>query len=137
MKRMSADVAQGLLGVQADGRLSPCPDMPNCVCSQYPSDKEHAASPLIFKGTQSQAIVLIKKVMANLKRVDLAAERDNYLRFESTSLLLRFVDDIEFLIDSQAGLIHVRSASRVGYSDLGVNRSRVESIHGFWKEMVK
>jgi uncharacterized protein (DUF1499 family) len=63
-----------------------------------------------------------------MKRVEIIENRDNYLHAEFTSLIFRFVDDVEFLIDAPNGVIQVRSASRKGYSDMGVNRRRVEEI---------
>ncbi len=132
MKRMSPDIAQGLLGVQKDGRLSPCPDMPNCVCSMFPSDESHTITPLSFVGSPQSAKEKLKRQVSEMSRVTLAVEKEFYLRFEFVSLIWRFVDDVEFLIDKDAQKIHIRSASRVGYSDLGANRSRVESIRERW-----
>ena len=70
----------------------------------------------------------LKSAVLAEKRITLVAEQGTYLHAEIRSLLFRFVDDVEFSLDSNAGLIHVRSASRVGYSDFGVNRKRVERI---------
>jgi uncharacterized protein (DUF1499 family) len=129
---MSPDIAQGLLGVQKDGRLSPCPDMPNCVCSQFPSDQSHTVPPLSFVGTPQSAKEKLKKQVSGMTRATLVVEKEFYLRFEFVSLIWRFVDDVEFLIDKDSQKIHIRSASRVGYSDLGANRSRVEAIREQW-----
>lgn len=70
----------------------------------------------------------LRQVLRAMPRVQIRSDRAGYLHAEFRSLILRFVDDVEFLIDVKAGVIHVRSASRLGYSDLGVNRSRVETI---------
>jgi uncharacterized protein (DUF1499 family) len=70
----------------------------------------------------------VKAVLASVPRSRLVEEEDAYLRYECTSLLLRFVDDVEFLFDDEAKIIHFRSASRTGYGDFGVNRRRMEDI---------
>ena len=71
---------------------------------------------------------MLKTTVAGLPRTKLIEEADTYLHYECTSLLLRFVDDVEFVFDDEAKLIHFRSASRIGYGDLGVNRRRMEGI---------
>jgi uncharacterized protein (DUF1499 family) len=113
------------LGVK-DGRLSACPSTPNCVCSQ--EDGDHSVKPLAFEGDPDAAWSRLKEVLSTQPRTKILTESENYLHAESTSLLFRFVDDVEFLLDREAKEIHVRSASRAGRSDLGVNRQRVEEI---------
>jgi uncharacterized protein (DUF1499 family) len=109
--------------------LSPCPDSPNCVSTLSPSqDSRHAIAPYRFSRTKSDAKALWKTVIAGLPRTRLVEEDETYLHYEFTSLLLRFVDDVEFLFDDEAKAIHFRSASRTGYGDLGVNRRRMEDI---------
>ena len=71
---------------------------------------------------------MLKGVIAGLSRTKLVQEADTYLHYEFTSLLLRFVDDVEFLFDDETKTIHFRSASRTGYGDFGVNRRRMEDI---------
>jgi uncharacterized protein (DUF1499 family) len=114
------------VGVQC-GRLAPCPESPNCVCS-FDSDDEHAIAPL-QAGEDSQAsFEQLRTLLQSMSRVRIVADKGNYLHAEFTTPLLRFVDDVEFLLDADAGVIHVRSASRVGHSDLGANRKRVEQL---------
>jgi len=109
--------------------LAPCPDSPNCVSSQAPeSDHEHYIAPFRFSGDPAAAWRRLKTAVLEEKRVTVMAEQSDYLRAEMRSLLFRFVDDVEFSLAANQGLIHVRSASRVGYSDFGVNRKRVERI---------
>jgi uncharacterized protein (DUF1499 family) len=109
--------------------LAPCPGSPNCVSSRAPeSDHEHYIAPFRFSGDPTSAWQRLKSAVLAEKRITLVAEQGTYLHAEIRSLLFRFVDDVEFSLDSNAGLIHVRSASRVGYSDFGVNRKRVERI---------
>ena len=109
--------------------LAPCPDSPNCVSSQSPeSDHEHYIAPFRFRGDSADAWQRMKAALLAEERVTIVEEREDYLHSEIRSLIFRFVDDVEFSLDVDAGLIHVRSASRVGYSDFGVNRKRVEHI---------
>jgi uncharacterized protein (DUF1499 family) len=109
------------------GRLSACPASPNCVSSQS-QDRKHAVEPLRYKGTAEQAMKLLIEALLGMKRVRIVTTEERYLHAEFASALFRFVDDVEFLLDDGTNTIHVRSASRVGYSDLGVNRRRVEAI---------
>lgn len=110
-----------------EGRLAPCGKAPNCVCSQA-DDPPHAIVPLEFSGGAAQAIERLERIVASLPRTRIVTRTGNYLHAEFTTLLLRFTDDVEFLLDEGASVIDVRSASRVGYSDLGTNRRRVEMI---------
>ncbi len=108
--------------------LSPCPDKPNCVSSQS-SDKSHAITPLTYTGSPDAALKRLVTLVAAQPRTKLITEEDDYLHFEFRSKWFRFVDDVEFwLPKEQPGIIHIRSASRLGYSDLGVNRKRMEQI---------
>jgi len=118
------------LGVR-DGRLSPCPASPNCISSQD-SDAGHSVEPLHIAGPPLQAMERLKLIVGGMKRAKIITGTDHYLHAEFTSALFRFVDDVEFLLDEKNRVIHVRSASRVGYSDLGVNRKRVEAIGHAW-----
>ncbi len=110
-----------------DGQLSPCPSKPNCVSSQS-TDPKHYIPPLTFDvpaDTTRQALLAVLPLMDGAKVV---TQESFYIRTEFTSQRMRFVDDVEFLIDPLSNVVHVRSASRLGYSDLGVNRKRVEDI---------
>ncbi len=104
-----------------------CPSSPNCVSSQS-SDTDHFVDPLVYRGTLEGAKAQLIQVLTSLPRTKIVKEEPAYLRAESTSLIFRFTDDLEFAFDDIQKLIHVRSASRVGYSDLGANRKRVETI---------
>jgi uncharacterized protein (DUF1499 family) len=77
----------------------------------------------------------LKTVIQNLERTKIITETENYLYAEFTSALMGFVDDVEFLLDDSANVIHVRSASRLGQSDLGVNRKRIETIRAKLNEL--
>lgn len=111
----------------SDERLAPCPDSPNCV-SSFESDKEHTVAPLVYSDTAPEAFARLRKVLSETKRTAIITEKENYIHAEFTSFLFRFVDDVEFFFPSSEKIIHVRSASRIGHSDLGVNRRRVEKI---------
>ena len=120
------------LGV-VDGRLAPCPNSPNCVSSQA-SDAEHRIDPIAFSNSTAAALAHIKAIVTSMPRTSIVSETANYLHVEFRSALFRFVDDVEFLIDADAGQIHFRSASRAGHSDLGVNRQRMEAIRAAFQQ---
>ena len=114
------------LGV-IDEKLGGCPSSPNCVSTEDPG-KSHQIRPLFFSGTPESALTKLVKILSQMPRTRLVTQKDNYLHFECRSRIFQFVDDLEFYVDPQAKTIQIRSASRVGYSDLGVNRKRVEKI---------
>lgn len=106
-----------------DGRLPPCKRTPNCVSSQTDAaDREHYIAPLAFSGT----IAELRRAIETLPRVTVIRETADYLYAEFRTPLLRYVDDVEFL--KAGAVVHVRSASRLGRRDFGVNRRRVEEI---------
>ena len=109
------------------GKLAPCPSTPNCVSSQS-EDAEHRIEPLTYSASATDAIAALKKIVQSQERTKLIAQTDNYLYAEFISHWMGFVDDVEFYLNEDAGVIEVRSASRLGESDLGVNRQRIESI---------
>ena len=116
------------LGVK-DGRLAPPKSTPNCVSSQAdPADTEHYIAPIPFKGGAAQAIAAARKAVEGMEGASVIRQDGAYLYAEYRTKLLRFVDDVEFLHDEKAGLLHVRSASRLGRRDFGVNRARVEQV---------
>jgi uncharacterized protein (DUF1499 family) len=114
------------LGVH-DGKLAPCPASPNCVSSQS-IDREHSIEPLRYTGSPGEAMDRLKKIVIGMNRSRIITETGSYIHAEFTSALFRFVDDVEFLLDERAEVIQVRSSSRIGYSDLGMNRKRIEDI---------
>ncbi len=116
-----------------DGKLAPCPSSPNCVSSQS-SDDAHRIAPLTYSGRAADAMKKLTAIVQTFPRTSVITVSDSYLHAEFTSALFRFVDDVEFLVDNTAKVIHVRSASRMGYSDLGVNRKRIEQVRLRWLE---
>jgi uncharacterized protein (DUF1499 family) len=124
--RLFAGSRPGNLGLH-DGTLAPCPSKPNCVSSTA-TDRRHAIAPLTFTGAPDAALRTLQAVVLGLARTRVITCETNYLYVECTSQLLGFVDDVEFALDRQAKHLQVRSASRRGYSDFGVNRARIETI---------
>ena len=116
------------------GQLAPCPSTPNCVNSQS-QDAQHSIEPLTYNSAPTEAMADLKKVIQSLERTKIITETENYLYAEFTTKLMGFVDDVEFLLDPSAKVIHVRSASRLGQSDLGVNRKRIETIRAKLNEL--
>jgi len=114
-------------------QLTPCPSSPNCVSTQA-QDEGHATEPFRYRKSRAEAKEALKEVIRSLPRTKLVEEDESYLRYEFTSLLLRFVDDVEFLFDDETKTVHFRSASRTGYSDFGVNRKRMEQVRVLVRE---
>ncbi len=110
-----------------DGKLAACPDSPNCVSSQS-SDPRHFIEPLRYEGTRQEARDRLLAAIRGQKRSKVVTAGDHYIHAEFTSAVFRFVDDAEFYFDDASKTIHVRSAARIGYSDFGVNRRRLEKL---------
>lgn len=116
------------LGVK-DGRLAPPKRTPNCVSSQAdPADAEHYIAPIAFKGDAAAAASAMRKAVEGMADATIIRQDGGYLYAEYRTRLMRFVDDVELLYDPKAGVIHVRSASRLGRRDFGVNRARAEAL---------
>jgi apolipoprotein D and lipocalin family protein len=107
--------------------LPPCPDSPNCV-SSLAETKKHFIAPIPYNGETAVARYELLGILHSFKRARLATIEENYIHAEFVSSIFRFVDDVEFYFDTDKKLIQMRSASRIGYSDLGVNRRRIEAI---------
>lgn len=106
--------------------LPPCPSSPNCV-SSLATDKAHFIEPLSGARSAEQARLALTETLKALDRVEWNAASDRHIQATFTSLIFRFVDDVDFVI-LDSGDINVRSASRVGHSDLGANRRRIEDL---------
>lgn len=109
-----------------DGKFYPCPKSPNCVSTQS-TDEKHKMGPLSFN-TLEEAKTKIKGIIGTFKRTKLVTENDNYLHYEFRTATFKFVDDVEFYFDDSAKLVHFRSAARMGWSDLGVNKKRMKKV---------
>ncbi len=114
------------LGVK-NGQLSPVPKSPNAVSSQT-SDEKKKVEPLPFKGDLRETKDAVKRILRTYGNIEIQAEEINYLHAVSTTPTMRFHDDLEFYFDEKAGLVHIRSASRTGYSDMGLNRERYKRL---------
>ncbi len=112
-----------------DGRLAPPKSTPNCVSSQAdPADAEHYIAPIAFKGDARAAIAAARKAVEGMQGSTVIRQDGDYLYAEYRTKIMKYVDDVELLFDAKAGVFHVRSASRLGRRDFGVNRARVESL---------
>lgn len=117
------------LGVH-DDRLKPCSWKPNCVNSMSDAkvDPKHAIEPIRLHHQPEAAWATLVTQVKGWERVNVVTEAPGYLYAEFKSRGMGYVDDVEFLLDAKAGVVHVRSASRLGVRDFGVNRARIESI---------
>ena len=122
------------VGLQ-NGRLRPCPGTPNCVSSESGTAPDKLVGPFPAPGGVTD-LARLATVIATWPRTAVISASPDYLHAESTSLLWRFKDDVEFRFDSAASVIHVRSASRLGKGDLGANRKRVEGMRDLWTRAV-
>lgn len=104
-----------------------CPDSPNCV-SSLANDTAHYIKPLTFNDSTEKGMARLKAALLEEKRITLVTNEPEILKAEIKSPIFGFIDDVEFTLSSEQGVIHVRSASRTGYYDLGVNRRRIERI---------
>jgi len=112
------------LGVK-EGRLAPCKRTPNCVSSQAdPADREHYIAPIAFRGAMTD----LRRAVESMERATVINVERHYLYAEYRTKLLRYVDDVELYYAETEGVVHVRSASRLGRRDFGVNRERVEAL---------
>lgn len=120
------------LGVR-DGRLAPCPASPNCVASEA-TDDAHRIAPLACRGTTGAAMATLAQVVAAFPGATIVVRRDDYLYATFATPLMGFVDDVEFAALPGRNAIDVRGASRLGYSDLGTNRKRIEAVRAAFVE---
>lgn len=109
------------------GSLAPCPSSPNCVSSDAP-EGEHYIAPLPMLGDAEAAWIRVREVVAATPRTTIVTDDGQYLHAECESALMGYVDDLELHLRPADGEIAVRSASRLGYSDMGANRDRVEDL---------
>lgn len=118
------------------GRLSACPDKPNCVSSEFPDDQSHYISPIRYPDSITEdPIDLIKKIIQEVGGKTMT-EEGTYIAATFTSTLFGFVDDLECKNDKENHTIHLRSASRVGHSDFGANKKRLASITSLFNKRV-
>jgi uncharacterized protein (DUF1499 family) len=116
------------LGVEA-ARLPPCPSSPNCVSSDA-ADPAHSIAAFALASPSREAWLAVRASVESLPRTKIISETADYLHAECTSAVFGFVDDLELHLRTAEKVVAVRSASRLGYSDLGVNRRRIEDLRG-------
>ena len=114
-------------------RLTPCPSSPNCVSSQS-DDPDHFIEPIRYETSRAEARDRLKRVIESMDRAEILRESDEFLQVEFTTALMRFKDDGLFYFDEHEPVIHMRSASRLGHSDLGKNRRRLEKIRKAFRD---
>ncbi|MFO8085340.1 MAG: DUF1499 domain-containing protein [Desulfobacterales bacterium] len=110
-----------------DQALADCPDRPNCVSSKA-RDKGHAVEPFYIKGDPIKVWNAVTAIITGFPRTTIVKATDRYLHAECKSRLFGFTDDLELLLEPSANVIEIRSASRTGYYDFGVNRRRVSRL---------
>ena len=114
------------LGVKG-GRLKAAPSSPNAVSSQA-GDAAHRIDPLTYRTTPERAMQALLEIIRKTPRTRIVTANADYVYAEYESALMGFVDDVEFYFEPGASVIQLRSASRLGYSDLGVNRKRIDDV---------
>jgi uncharacterized protein (DUF1499 family) len=115
-----------------EGRLSACPNTPNCVNSRA-EDASQVIEPLRFSDAAEAATERLHRVASGMRGARLIRRDGGYAHYEFRTMLWGFIDDLEFVVEAKESVIHLRSASRIGYSDLGANRRRIEEIRGRWQ----
>ena len=110
-----------------NGKLHHCPKSPNCVSTQAVEENQKI-EPINYSGDLEDAKAKIIGIINSLKRSKIITNEENYIHIEFRTATFRFVDDVEFLFDDKEKIIHFRSRARMGYSDMGVNRKRMEEI---------
>ncbi|MBU0665298.1 MAG: DUF1499 domain-containing protein [Proteobacteria bacterium] len=118
------------------GRLAKCPETPNCVCSEPKDDANHFISPILLpQNITFDSLPILKNAVRDMGG-DIGVESDNYFSATFSSAIFGFMDDLEVRIDSTQNMIHLRSASRVGYGDAGVNKKRTELFKKLYGQKV-
>lgn len=112
----------------AEGKLRPCPQSPNCICTEYPADIDHYVKPVEYGSANIKVVRSLIRKSIDTTGGTMVRERDNYFAATYRSGVFGFVDDLEVRIDEATKQIHIRSASRIGYSDMGANAKRVRAL---------
>ncbi len=111
-----------------NGKLTPCPDKPNCFCSDYPDDQSHYVQPIDYAPKTAASVLAKSRTVVESMGGVVVSQNETYLAATFTSGLFTFVDDFELRIDQAQQQLYMRSASRVGYGDIGVNKRRVKQF---------
>jgi uncharacterized protein (DUF1499 family) len=116
-----------------NGELTQCGTKPNCVCSEQREQNDFYIEPLALKDGANEPLAMMKTVLLDMG-AELITETDTYLATTFTSGIFGFVDDLEVRWDQDNSVLQLRSASRVGHSDLGANRKRVERVRDLFQQ---
>lgn len=111
-----------------EGKLSPCPQSPNCICTEYPADIKHYTKPVEYGSANIKVVRSLIRKSIDATGGTMVREKDNYFAATYRSGVFGFVDDLEVRINEATKQIHIRSASRIGYSDMGANAKRVRTL---------
>jgi uncharacterized protein (DUF1499 family) len=115
-----------------EAKLTKCPDTPNCLCSEYKADVDHYVEPLDISEQRATEVLSRLKTVILRMGGSINVEKAGYLAATFTSSIFQFVDDLEIRVDSDKNQVQLRSASRVGRGDGGVNRKRIERLKSFY-----
>ena len=133
--RLSSSVARGPVDDGAAGRrLADCPDSPNCQGSDA-SREGQRVPPLPMRGTPEETMTALAGLIDARPEATIVERGQHYLHATFTSRLMGYVDDVEFLVDEASGSVRVRSASRLGRSDLGANARRLAALREAWERV--
>jgi uncharacterized protein (DUF1499 family) len=135
-KSQHPPVGQFPAGLQ-NNQLSPCPASPNCVNSEYSQDSEHYIAGITYQNRNTDDVIQLLQQTIASSGGRISEHTGDYIAATYSSRLFGFVDDVEFRIDRQQQLIHIRSASRQGHSDLGANQKRVQRIKQLFAHLNK
>lgn len=125
MPTLGTAVATGITVKEGVSLLADCPDMPNCQCSEASRENQQVERFPVTK-EPSQSIANLARILENIEGMEVVQYDETYLHATATTQLMRYVDDIEFLLSDDKQSIQVRSASRLGKADLGANAKRIE-----------
>jgi len=121
-------ISQGVDTLESNHQLKACPDTPNCINTEYPEKTAQYVPPLVYDETRAEQIMIMAKNTILQMGGSIIKEEPNYLAATFTSMIFRFIDDFEVRNDITHHSLQIRSASRTGYSDFGVNKRRVEEF---------
>lgn len=121
------------LGLTADGKLAPLPASPNAVSTQA-DDPDRRMDPLVYHGDRDTTRAALLDLLRSIPRVTIVTENDDYIHAEFRTKLIGYIDDVGFVFDDEARIVHYRSASRLGHSDLGANRKRMARVQDTWNQ---
>ncbi len=114
----------------SQSQLAPCPSSPNCFSTKEETNRK--IKPLAFVGSLEESKSRLKELIAGMERTKLVEEQATFLHFTFTTKIFEFVDDVTFEFDEANRIIHFRSASRVGWSDIWANKRRMKRICREW-----